>query len=152
MADRSVEVKVTGLRELARGFKQIESGLDRELKTEFHQIAVAVVKGVQQRMPHSTGRAQRSVKPRSSTRGAAIAAGGTAAPYYPWLDFGGSVGRGHKPGVAWSGAVKRDWTGKPGGDGRYLYPAISDMRDETAEAALDAVERAAKRANFETRG
>lgn len=152
MADHSVEIKVLGLRELSRGFKQLDAGLDGALKTAFLKIADHVVGVVQQRMPWEVGRAARSVKARASTRGASIAAYGQAAPYGPWLDFGGSVGRGHQPGVPWSGAIKRDWRGVPSGSGRYIYPAISEERAATAEAALDAVETAAKKASFEVRG
>jgi len=153
-ADRSVEVKVEGLRELARGFKELEDDLPKALKGELLKVADAAAGMVQQRMPFVSGDAARSVKPRSSTAGASIAVGGRAAPYYPWLDFGGSTGRGHRPGVGGSGAIKREWLGanviSPAG--RYLYPAIVEHREEIEEAALEAVERASRKADFEVRG
>ena len=58
----------------------------------------------------------------------------------PWLDFGGSVGRGHKMGAG-MGAIKRDWMGRPVGEGRYVYPAISSEREATLAAVLDAAAR-----------
>ncbi len=67
----------------------------------------------------------------------------------PWLDFGGSVGRGHKPGVAWSGATRRDWMGRPVGEGRYVYPAISGEREATIVAVEEAIVEAARGAGFE---
>lgn len=147
-----VSVKITGLRELSAAFKRIDTDLPKELQAELKKVAEHVVGATQQRMPHRTGRAQRSVKARASTRGASIAAYGTAAPYGHWLDFGGSVGRGHVPGVPWSGAIKREWRGVPRGSGRYLYPAIAESRDAIEEDVDDAVAKVAKRAGFETKG
>lgn len=145
-----VSVKVTGLRELSRAMKQVDTELPKELKARFLVVARRVVGVAQQRMPQRTGRAQASVKARATVRGASIAAGGTAAPYYPWLDFGGSVGRGHRPGAAWSGAVKREWRGLPGGSGRYIYPAIAQERDEIAKQVDEAVADVARQAGFDT--
>jgi hypothetical protein len=150
MIDTSV--KVRGIRELSRAFKDVDAALPRDLKTSFLRVAQRVVGLAQQRMPYKSGKAAGSVKARASSRGASIAFGGTAAPYMPWLDFGGSVGRGHKKGVAWSGSVKREWRGIPGGSGRYIYPAISEARPET-EAAVDAaVKHAAFHAGFDVGG
>lgn len=141
-----VSVKVTGLRELATAFRQIDSELPKEMRKSFMAISQHVVGLVQQRMVIRSGRAAGSVKARATPRGASIAAGGTAAPYYPWLDFGGSVGRGHKEGVPWSGSVRRA-TQK---GGRYLYPAIAEARPEI-EAGVDAaVEKTARSAGFDT--
>lgn len=148
----NVKVEVRGIKELNKAFRQVDSELPKELRAAFLVIAQRVVGTAQQRMPHKTGRAQLSVKPRASQRGAAIAFGGSKAPYMPWLDFGGSVGRGHVPGQAWSGSIKRDWRGVPTGSGRFVYPAISQEREATAEAALDAVEGAAEKAGFEVNG
>jgi hypothetical protein len=140
-----VSVKVTGLRELASAFKAVDANLSKEMRAGFLEIAQHVAGTVQQRMPFRSGRAASSVKPRATAKGASIAAGGTKAPYYQWLDFGGSVGRGHKPGVGWSGSIKRD---APKG-GRYIYPAIAEEREEI-EAAVDAaVAHVAKGARFD---
>lgn len=140
-----VSVKVTGLRELAGAFKAVDANLPKEMRAGFLGIAEHVVSVVQQRMPFRTGRAASSVKPRATAKGASIAAGGTKAPYYPWLDFGGSVGRGHVSGQAWSGAIKRD---APKG-GRYIYPAIGEERDEIAAAVDAAVEHVSRQAGFD---
>lgn len=151
-SDKSVRVEVRGIRELSTAFRQVDREASAELKARFLDIARKVVNTAQGKMPHDSGKAQASVKPKGSDRGASIAFGGTAAPYMPWLDFGGSVGKGHKPGLAWSGSVKRDWRGAPSGSGRYVYPAISERRTETEQAALDAMTAAAKGAKFEVRG
>lgn len=151
MADQSVRVEVKGLAELSKAFKAVDEDVASGMKDAFLGIAREVVGTAQQRMPHNTGRAQSSVKPRATAKGAGIAFGGNKAPYMPWLDFGGSVGRGHQPGQAWSGAIKRDWRGKPGGMGRYVYPAISDSKDEIIKAVEELVEDAARKHSFETR-
>lgn len=119
------------------------------IKEEFKGIAARVAEAAARKAPGSAGA---SITPRASNRGAAIAFGGRKEPHFPWLDFGGSVGRGHMPGVPWSGAIKRDWRGNPTGSGRYIYPTISEHREDTRDAVDDAIERLAKRASFTTRG
>jgi len=144
-----MSVRVTGIKELNSAFRKLDSSLNKELRASFMSIADQVAGKVQQRMPFDSGAAVRSVKAGATQRGAYIAAGDTkSAPYYPWLDFGGSVGPGHIPGVAWSGSVKRSM---PKG-GRYLYPAIVDSKQLIEDAALDAIDDAALGAGFEVRG
>ena len=149
MADPKLEVR--GLRELALAFKRLDAELPKALRARFLSIASEVVAVARSRMPYVDGHAQESVKPRASARGAAIAFGGQVAPYMPWLDFGGSTGPGHVPGVPWSGQIKRAWMGRPVGEGRYVYPAIRQERPAIAEAAEDAVIEVARRQEFDTR-
>jgi hypothetical protein len=145
-------VHIRGIKELQAAFRAVSDDLPKELRVEFLAIAEYVVGVAQQRMPYGSGKAASSVKPRASQRGAGIAFGGSKAPYMPWLDFGGSVGRGHQPGQAWSGAIKRPWMGKPLGSGRYIYPAIEESREEIMEAADKAIKKVAESAKFETEG
>lgn len=148
MADKTVQVEVRGIRELATAFKKIDSDLPDEFKVAFLGIAERVVSKAQSGVPTISGRAAGSIKPRATTRGASVAFGGTAAPYFPWLDFGGTTGRGH--GTGGGGSIMRPWLGRPNGEGRYVYPAISSERDNTAAAAEKAVTDVAARAGFET--
>lgn len=154
MADKSYSVRVRGISELRRALKDLENGSQKALKDALLPIAEKIAGDVRGKVPKRDGTAAGSVKARSSTGGASIAAGGRAAPYYQWLDFGGSVGRGHIPGQRGSGSVYREWMGKnvqtPAG--RYMYPTIAEQWDQTGEAALDAIEKVAKKAQFETRG
>lgn len=83
-------------------------------------ISGDVVKDVRSRVPYRTGRAQSSYK----VSGAGISYGGPQAPYVPWLEFGGKVGR--------KDSVKRPYRSK----GRYLYPAIADNLSDV-EAKID---------------
>jgi hypothetical protein len=146
------KVEVRGIRELGSAFRKVDRELGDELKIRFTAVAQRIVSAAQQRMPHVSGKAAESVKARGRQSGASIAFGGQAAPYMPWLDFGGSVGRGHVPGKAWSGAIKREWLGRPRGMGRYVYPAISEAKDETAKAVEYAVSGVARRAGFDVSG
>lgn len=150
MSDEKVEVR--GIRELSNAFRQVGNVLPHELKVALLGVAENVAVKARGRMKEPAGPAAMSIKPRASTRGASIAFGGTAAPYMPFLDFGGSVGHGHKPGVPWSGAVKRTWMGKPGGDGRYVYPAITAAKPETIEAVDKAIRVTLERAELMTKG
>lgn len=143
-----VKVQVRGLAELRRAFKQIEGNEPAAFKAAFLPIADHVAGVVQQRMPHVTGRAQGSVKGMATNSGAKIVAGGRAAPYYHFLDFGGSTGKGHRPGVSGSGSVKRPFIK----EGRYLYPGAEEARQQVADAAGDAIIDLAKQAGFQTRG
>lgn len=141
-------VQVRGLREVVTAFRRVDKGIPRGLRSEFLPIAQQVQSDIQRRVPVLKGNARASVKARASQRGAAIAFGGDKAPYFPWLDFGGTTGKGHRPGAAYSGSVKRPWMGRPG-DGRYVYPAIADNEAEIEAAATDAVLNVARIAGFE---
>jgi len=154
MADKSVEVKIIGVPEFVAALKAVDSSLPRQLRTAFLGVAKYVVGIAQQRMPIRSGEAARSLVPVAGQQYAGIARPAGGAPwrgvsgdYYPWLDFGGSTGRGHGKG-AWMGAVRRS---APKG-GRYLYPAISEATPEFIKAADDAIGTVAAAAGFETTG
>jgi hypothetical protein len=153
MADKSVEIKITGLRELNAAFRAVNTDLPKALKVEFLTIAKTIVGVAQQRMPFRTGEAASSLKPVSGATYAGIGrpAGGDLGKgaYYPWLDFGGSTGRGHIAGVGGSGAIKRPSVGK---QGRYLYPAIAESTVEIEKAADAALAKVAQDNGFETSG
>ena len=150
MAD-DYHVEIRGIRELSKAFGRMDPDLRRELKNRFRGIAEAVARRARGKVDRRSGRAASSIKGRGSNQGAAVAFGGSRAPYLPWLDFGGSTGRGHRPGVYWSGSIKREWKGVPVGEGRYVYPAISEERGDTQRVAEEAVRLVAQRAGFEVR-
>lgn len=138
-------IEVRGLREVQSAFRQIDKDLPKELRDEFRGIAVAVAADAARRVPHRTGKAAASIRPRATQRSAGLAFGGRAAPYFPWLDFGGSTGKGHRPGVGGSGSVKRPVLS----GGRYVYPAIEDNEDAIIQAAGDAVVTLARKNGLE---
>jgi len=151
------EVNVRGLREVAGAFRAVGHGLPKELQQGLKKVADHVIGTAQQRMPFGTGEAAASLRPRATQRGAGIAfpAGGTPwqgvkADYYPWLDFGGTTGRGHVSNGhnGYGGSIKRDRVK----GGRYLYPAIAESREYIAEQVDIVVERISKEAGFTTTG
>lgn len=133
-------VKVTGIVELQKALREIDKELPKELAAGLAEAADIVARAARQKMPVKTGRAVASVKVRKQQRGAALAYGGSKAPYAPWLDFGGSVGRHksiHRPVI----------TG-----GRYIYPALKEHDVEVRAKVDEVLERMAKKAGFDTDG
>jgi len=132
------KVEIRGIKELGRAFKQIDDDLAPELKSRFMGIASDVATTAQGKVPRISGKAAGSIKPRASVRGASIAFGGTAAPYMPWLNFGGRVGR--------RKSIVRERVTPD----RYIYTTIGQKRDDISDAADDAIVDVARHAGFET--
>ncbi|MFI5258305.1 MAG: hypothetical protein ACHQ01_01660 [Candidatus Limnocylindrales bacterium] len=140
------KVEVIGARELRSAFKQMGEKMGPELRGGFKEIMGPIVADIQGKIPRRSGRAAGSIGSSATTTGAAVTWNKPAAPYYKFLDFGGSVGRGHKRGY-WQGAIKRDM---PKG-GRYVYPTVSAHRADTERMVDEMVVRVAKEAGFEVR-
>lgn len=132
-------IEIRGIRELSAGFHQLEGNIPRAMKTRMRSEGQRIADRAAGGLPHVTGRAAGSIKPVASAQGVGISFGGASAPYEPWLDFGGSVGRG--------GATKLPFVQ----GGRYVYPAISAEGAGLEKAGEDAVADAAKGAGFEVR-
>ena len=136
MSNPGIRVEIEGLREFRNAIRRVEPGMQKQLQKRFKALAVVVADRIRAKVPvGDTGNAAASVRARATQTSAAVFAGGVKAPYFPFLDFGGSTGRGHVVGSG-GGAVRRDM---PTG-GRYVYPVIGEMRgDITREAnkALD---------------
>lgn len=130
------KVEITGLREFQAALKKMDRDLPRQLAKQFKSIAGKVAGQARGTVPHRSGDAAGSIKASGTQKGAFVTGGGARVPYYPWLDFGGAVGR--------RKSVKRDFL--PGG--RYIYPAAHDLSGETFDAAQDAIRDAAKGAGF----
>lgn len=132
-----VTIAVSGLKELRAQLKAADAGLPKLIRVALNSASSLVVTYAQRRVPRRSGRAAASLKVRSSQTEARVAAGGTRAPYYPWLDFGGSVGRGksvHRPFFT---------------EGRYVYPGLRENRDEITQTMADALTELATGAGFE---
>ena len=111
-----VAVRIGGLREFQAKLRAIDADLPKLLRLAFNQAADVVVADARPRIPKLTGTAAGTVKARSTRTAARVVGGGRKAPYYPWLDFGGSVGPGrsvHRPFLT---------------DGRYIYNAYFRKR------------------------
>jgi len=133
-------IKIRGLRELQGAFRQIDAKLPKELREHFMDIATHVASTAAAKVPRRTGAAANSIKPRATQRGASVAFSdsGGSVPYYPWLDFGGKVGKG--------GSIVRSFIPK----GRYIYPTIAGQSDEIERMADLSVEVVARHAGFDT--
>lgn len=130
----SVAVKVEGLREFQRNLKKLDSDLPKALRLALNDAADVVVSDARSLVPRRSGRAAGTIRAKSTQRVARVSEGGSRAPYMPWLDFGGRVGRRNS-------VIRRVLP-----EGRYLYRAYFDHRDQFKErlneALLDVVRRA----------
>lgn len=111
-------IRIEGLREFQRNLRALDSDLPKALRLALNDAANVIVDDARPRVPSRSGRARRSVKARSTRTMSRVAGGGNRAPYYPWLDFGGKVGR--------NDSVRRPFLEK----GRYIYNAYFRHRGE----------------------
>lgn len=114
-------IRVTGLKEFQRNLKKLDADLPKALRMAFNGAADVVVKDASGRVKRKSGRAAGSVKARSTQTASRVVGGGNKAPYYPWLDFGGKVGRNR--------SVTRPFLKH----GRYIYDAYFDNQARYAE-------------------
>jgi hypothetical protein len=129
-------IKIEGLNQFVKNLKTLDRNLPKAVRLAFNLAADVVVDDAQPRIPRRSGKARSSVKARSTQRFARVSGGGNKAPYYPWLDFGGRVGR--------AKSIKRPFLS----DGRYIYHSYYDARASgefervMIKALLDVVEQA----------
>lgn len=131
-----VSIKITGLKEFNKSLKALDAELPKAVRVAMNKAAQLVVDEAKPHVPSRSGKAARSIRGQSTRTAVRVTAGGAKAPYYPWLDFGGRVGRRKQTQRAFST------------DGRYLYPAYFKLRDsgefvDIMSAALADVARSA---------
>lgn len=114
MSDLVQPIRVAGLREVQKALKDLDGESQKELRLTLNEAAGIVVRGAQRRVPVRTGVARASIRATSGQREARVSAGGRRAAYFPWLDYGGRVGR--------NNSASRTFIK----GGRYVYPAYSD--------------------------
>jgi hypothetical protein len=122
---------VAGLSDMRRGLKGMDKDLPKTMRPALNSVAQVVVDAAKPKVPSKTGAARGSLKAASSQTQSRISAGGRAAPYYPWLDFGGSVGR--------KKATKRDFYKS----GRYIFPTVAEKQDAIQAAMFKAIQQLA---------
>jgi hypothetical protein len=132
-------IKIDGLAQFTRDLKKLDSDLPKAVRVANNQAADLVVTTARPLVPRRTGKAAGSIRAQSTRTAVRVTEGGPRAPYMPWLDFGGKVGRQH--------AVKRPFIK----EGRYLYPAYRRKRDsgEFQEVMTAALLDVAARAGVE---
>lgn len=116
MTDLFEPIRVDGLNALRKSLKDAGEGAEKEIRPALNDAAQIVVNVAQRRIPVLTGAARKSVRVSSTGNKVRVSAGGTRAPYYPWLDYGGRTGI--------RGSVVRPFDK----GGRYLYPAYGQER------------------------
>lgn len=114
-------VRIDGLADFNRQLKKLDTKAPKALRLALNDAADVIVDYAKPRVPMRTGKARRSIKARSTRTLARVTAGGNKAPYFPWLDFGGRVGR------------KRSVYRVVRKHGRYLYQAYYAKRDDFAD-------------------
>lgn len=137
MSLRTVVV-VDGIDELRRSLREISPASARGLRVGLNEVSDYLIGKIQPKIPSRSGKARRSLKKRSTQAAVRIAVGGRAAPYYPWLDWGGKVGR--------NNSVVRPYQG----DGRYVYPTLAQERTAIERMLEDVLDRIARDAGLET--
>jgi hypothetical protein len=110
-------IAVKGLKEFQRSLKKLDADLPKALRVALNGASDLIITKARPMIPRRTGAAAASLKAKSTQKAVRIGVGGTKAPHYPWLDFGGSVGPGK--------SVHRPFYKK----GRYLYPTLEKERD-----------------------
>lgn len=133
----ALTIAVSGLRELSRSLNKIDSASAKQLRIVFNEAAELVIATARPRIPRRTGRAAGSLKTKSTRTAVRVAFGGPKAPWFPWLDFGGKVGR--------RKSVVRPFLK----DGRYVYPAYYERHDDIVRAMQEGIERVARSAGLE---
>lgn len=133
-------VRVEGLREFRRDLRRMDKALPVALRGELLKIGHKVAERAQSKMPVVTGRARGSVRAGVSGTNAYVAIGKKSVPYAAWLDFGGTLRpTGHR-----RNTIRR----QPLRMGRYLYPAVEEMRPEVEVAAREAFASVAPRSRI----
>lgn len=130
-------IKIDGLNQFVRNLKKIDADLPKTLRVGFNDAAMIIVDYVQPRIPHVTGKAAASVKVKSTRNSVRVSEGGNSAPWMPWLDFGGKVGRGKS-------IVRQFYR-----EGRYLYAGLAAEGEKVYAAIVGALLDAVRAAGIE---
>lgn len=130
-------IKVEGLAALTRSLKKLDADLPKAVRQVNNDAVTVVVKYALPLIPVRTGRARASVKARSTRVEGRVRGGNTKAPYYPWLDFGGHVGK------------KRSVSRPFYTDGRYLYMAYYSHKKEVYDFLVKALKDLCESAGLE---
>jgi hypothetical protein len=128
-------ITVSGLNEFRRKLKDMDGALPKQLRMVLNESADVIVGDARPRVPRRSGRAQGTVRARSTQSKARVTGGGRKAPYYPWLDFGGRIPRG----------PRRPFLTR----GRFIYHAYFSHRDEFRGRMQDGIIKLARDAGVE---
>lgn len=130
-------IKIDGLAQFSRNLRKLDADLPKALRIALNDAADVIVDYARPRIPKRTGRAASTLKSRSTRTAVRVSAGGRRAPWYPWLDFGGKVGRNR--------SVERAFIK----EGRYIYKGYFAKRDEFSEVLTRSLLDVARQAGIE---
>lgn len=130
-------VAVSGLKEFSKALRKIDSELPKGLRLAMNDAANLVIDYAKPKIPRRSGRAAGTLKAKSTRTAARIGMGGSRAPYTPWLDFGGKVGRNR--------SVVRPFLK----DGRYVYAGLAAQRPKINDVMERALRDLARQAGLE---
>jgi hypothetical protein len=133
-------IKIEGLADFSRNLRKLNNDLPKALRIAHNEGAQIIVDWAVPKIPKNTGRAAKSVKAKSTRTESRVVGGSTRAPYYPWLDFGGRVGR--------KRSVQRPFIK----GGRYIYEGYSQNTEQIRERLEQALLRVAAEAGVEVDG
>lgn len=139
---QSAPVRIDGMREFQMSLADLSGDMRDVVRNTVDEAAEMVATEARRRMPSRSGKARRSVKVVPDSTGARVQLGGPSAPYAPWLDFGGSVGRRNARGMK---SVRREF--KP--QGRYVFPAYMDLEPKLRDLFEAAIDDLARSSGFE---
>jgi hypothetical protein len=129
-------IEIRGLKQLARKLRGIDRDLARELQRTNKTIAEKVAAEARSQVPVRTGHAAGSVKARASAQRSSVVGGGPTVPYYPWLEFGGTIRPRGTPIV------------RPRAPGRYILAAVRKEREVDVDTYVDALNDILRRADL----
>jgi hypothetical protein len=120
VGDTIEPIRIAGLADFNRNLRKLSSELPKALRLAHNEGATLVADTARPKVASRSGRAAKTVKPKSTRTESRVTGGSARAPYYPWLDFGGRVGP--------NKSVHRTFYG----GGRYLYPSLAEKYDDLA--------------------
>lgn len=114
-------IQVRGLSEFVRNLGKLDADLPKVIRQGLNEVADVIITDAVPRVPRRSGAAARSIKARSLRDAVRVVGGSKRVPYYPWLDFGGRVGRDR--------SVVRPFKK----DGRYIYDSYYRTKPRIGE-------------------
>lgn len=132
MARASDAITVKGLREFKTALRKFDGESHKKLRVAQNDAAQLVVNKARPKVPVRSGKARNSMRVASTQTATRIRAGGKRVPYYPWLDFGGRVGK--------NNSVNRPFIKQ----GRYIFPTYSANKGKVQDILAKRIEELAR--------
>lgn len=141
MAESLVRVEIQGVRDLQKALRQISKEAVKELSEGLAEVTQVVLNEARPLVDRGkTGNAQASMKVKKNQRGAQLAVGGTKAPYFQWLEWGGRTGI--------NKSVSRPFIP----EGRSIYPTLRKKSPLLRKMTDELMKKLIEKHGLETRG